>query len=689
VRTKTVTTLVAAVAVLAAAAFYLFRQSAQAAAKPPSDVVLITIDTLRADATGFGGNSRVKTPFLDALAARGTLFRHAHAHNVVTLPSHTNILTGLYPWQHGVRDNAGFTLDPKYPTIAALLHGAGFATGAFISAYPLDARFGLGHGFDVYDDHYHQAEHPLDFTMQERSGRETLTAARAWWLANGGRRRFLWVHLYEPHAPYAPPPPFREEYQDNPYLGEVAATDAMLTEFLAPLLRDRPDALIVVTGDHGESLGEHGEATHGLFAYEATLAVPLVVVDPERAAAVDDRYVGHIDIAPTILSRLGIAAPPEWKGKSLFAGGEREHTYFESLSASLNRGWAPLVGVIREGKKLIELPIPELYDLPSDPHETSNRYADDRRSVSALRQLLIADAPSTAAAKRQDIPAEQQAKLLSLGYLSGSSTKTTFTAADDPKNLVALDQELQESIAAYQKGDLKQALALARRLVSARPDMQLAQEMLAFFLNQNEKPDEAIALLQREVAAGSANDAIRTRLGLMLSETGRAGEAVAVLRPLAERGDPDVLNAYGIALADSGDVAGAVAQFQRILSASDRNARAWQNLGIVALRSGEAVRARGYLEHALAIDARLPLALNALGVIEARSGNPAAAIELWSKAVSIDPSLLDALYNLGLVASEQHRVDVARDALRKYLERAPAAKYANERVNAKRILETM
>jgi Flp pilus assembly protein TadD len=219
--------------------------------------------------------------------------------------------------------------------------------------------------------------------------------------------------------------------------------------------------------------------------------------------------------------------------------------------------------------------------------------------------------------------------------------------------------------------------------------MQLAQEMLAFFLNQNEKPDEAIRLLQREVAAGSANDAMRTRLGLMLSESGRAGEAVAVLRPLAEKGDPDVLNAYGIALADSGDVGGAVAQFQRILSANDRNAKAWQNLGIVALRAGEAARARGYLEHALAIDARLPLALNALGVIEAQGGNGNAAIELWSRAVAIDPSLLDALYNLGLVAHEQHRNDVARDALGKYLKRAPEARYAKERTNAQAILTSL
>ncbi|HEY0158202.1 MAG TPA: sulfatase-like hydrolase/transferase [Thermoanaerobaculia bacterium] len=686
-RTGVWTAVVVAAAVAAGAAFFLLRRGGSRP-EPVSDVILITIDTLRADALGYAGSKRVKTPFLDSLAARGTVFTRAHAHNVVTLPSHANILTGLYPWQHGIRDNAGFTLDAKHPTIAEQLRASGFATGAFVSAFPLDSRFGLDRGFDVYDDAYRAGGGALDFAVQERAANETLALATQWWRGAAGRKRFLWVHLYDPHAPYLPPGRFAAEYRDEPYYGEVAATDAMLGEALGPLLQESPDALLIVTADHGESLGEHGEKTHGLFAYESTLAVPLLVVDPLRRAARDERYVRHIDIAPTIFERAGVAPPAQWKGASLFAPGEREYTYFEALSASLNRGWAPLVGALENGRKLIEVPIPELYDLAADPGETKNRYRDKRRAVTALREKLRNDAPSKSAA-RQAVNSEEQATLLSLGYLSGTSTKTEWTEADDPKNLVALDDQLHQAIAAYQAGNLGRALEVAKQLVTERPDMQLAQEMLAFFLAENERPGEAIAVLERRVATGRANDAVRIRLGLLLSETGRAAEAIELLQPFAQGKDPDVLNAYGIALADSGNVNGAVQTFERILAEDGKNARAYQNLGIVALRAGQVPRARDYLSRALQLDPRLPLALNALGVVEARAGNHDAAVERWSRAVQLDPAQFDALFNLGLVAARQGRRDVARNALRDYLARAPESRYRAERERAAALLRSL
>ena len=673
---------------IAAAAAYWFTARRTTAAEPVTDIILVTIDTLRADAPGFAGNTRVKTPFLDTLASRGTVFTHAHAHNVVTLPSHTNILTGLYPWQHGVRDNAGFVLDAKHPTLAARLREAGFATGAFVSAFPLDSRFGLDRGFDVYDDGYRAGAGALDFAVQERAGNETLAAATQWWRVSAGRKRFLWVHLYEPHAPYLPAPRFRDAYRDNPYLGEVATTDAMLEEALGPLLTEAPNALVVVTGDHGESLGEHGEKTHGLFAYEATLAVPLVVVDPAQHAGRNDTYVRHIDIAPTIAARAGLSSSPEWKGASLFAAGDRGYTYFEALSASLNRGWAPLVGALDGGKKLIELPVPELYDLPADPKEAKNRYADERRTVVALRNRLKADAPSGSNA-RQKVGDEEQANLLSLGYISGTSAKTTYTEADDPKNLVGIDDQLHEAIAAYQAGNLAGALKVSKQIVAARPEMQIAQEMLAFFLAENEKPGEAIQVLERRVETGRANDAVRIRLGLLLSETGRARDAIGLLQPFVKDGDPDVLNAYGIALADNGDLTGAVNEFRRILATDPKNARAHQNLGIVALRAGQLPAARTSLEQAITLDPNLPLALNALGVVEAKSDRPDAAVARWSKAVALDPSQFDALFNLGVVASEQGQRDIARKALRDYIARAPEARYAAERKEAAEILRSL
>jgi arylsulfatase A-like enzyme/Flp pilus assembly protein TadD len=648
------------------------------------DVVLVTIDTLRADAPGYAGNKSIRTPALDALASRGIVYTNAHAHNVVTLASHANILTGLYPYQHGIRDNAGFTLNASTPTIASVLHDAGFATAAFVGAFPLDSRFGLTHGFDVYDDHFKQSGDPLGFDVAERPGGETVTLASKWWSDHAQSRRFLWVHLYEPHAPYTPPTPYDGEYRDRPYYGEVAAADHFLSLLIDPILQSDPKTLVIVTGDHGESLGEHGEDTHGLFAYESTLAVPLIVADPRMPHSVDKRLVRHIDIAPTIAARAGVKAPREWPGVSLLAAGARPHSYFEALSATLTRGWAPLTGVIDDGHKLIELPLPELYDLRNDPHETSNAFASDRRSVARLRSLLAAGAPVST---QHPVSNEEKQKLLSLGYLAGtSSNKKSFTAADDPKNLVSLDREMHAAVAAYQQGDIDLAIQRARHLISVRPDMQLAQEMLAFFLKQNAKPEEAIAVLEERVRRGDAPDSLRVRLGLLLSEAGRARDAVEVLRPLAGGNDVVVLNAYGIALADSGDARGAVEVFQRVLAQEPANAQAFQNMGIVALRARELGTARQYLERAVSIEPRLPLALNALGVVEAESGNDDAAIARWSKCVDIDPKQLDALFNLGLVAARAHRNDVAKKALTDYLDRARGDKFAAQRARAREIL---
>ena len=626
------------------------------------DVILITIDTLRADALGFAGNKRVSTPYLDSLAARGTVFTNAHAHNVVTLPSHTNILTGLYPYQHGIRDNAGFTLDPSHPTLAAMLHTAGYATGAFVSAFPLDSRFGLNAGFDVYDDKYREGSNPLDFVVQERPAEETLTAARGWYDSLPDRKKFLWIHLYDPHAPYDAPSPFREQYRDAPYFGEVAYVDAQLARFLQPWLQSHPNTLVVITGDHGEALGDHGEQTHGLFAYESTLKIPLIIIDPDQPPAKETDYVRHVDLVPTILHRLGVRIPPGLPGHPLLPGNGNADSYFEAISASLNRGWAPLVGLIHGGRKYIDLPVPELYDLAADPAEKRNLAEIDRRELFAIRNLLARDAPASQNIHRSVDPA-QAAQLMSLGYISGSAEKKSYTAADDPKNLIGVDNELHEVVARYQTGQLPQAIDLLRKILKRDPNIKVAAEMLAFMLQQNENPAAAIDMLRRAIHAGAANEAMQVRLGLLLSATGQAKEALDTLKPFASGQDPDVLNAYGIALADSGDLAGARTEFERVLSIDHTNATAHQNLGVVALRAGDVAGARASLSKALTLNDRLPTALNLMGVIEMKSGHPDEAINWWRKAVKADPRLYDAMYNLAIVASRTGRNDVAREAL--------------------------
>ncbi len=650
----------------------------------PPDVILITIDTLRADALGFAGNTRVKTPYLDSLAARGTVFTNAHAHNVVTLPSHANILTGLYPYQHGIRDNAGFTLDASHPTLGAMLKRAGYSTAAFVSAFSLDSRFGLNAGFDVYDDKYREASNPLDFVVQERPAEETLTAAHKWYESVRGKK-FLWIHLYDPHAPYDPPSPFREEYRDAPYLGEVAYVDDQLSRFLPAMLEMNPNTLLIITGDHGEALGDHGEQTHGLFAYEATLKVPLIIVDPSQKPGRVDAYVRHVDLVPTVLHRIGAKIPAGLPGHALLPGAAASDTYFESLSASLNRGWAPLVGMIHGGRKYIDLPLPELYDLATDPGEKRNLVESDRRDLFAIRKLLADAAPRAQDIRRTVDPAEK-AQLMSLGYVSGSAEKKTWTVADDPKNLVDVDNQLHEVVALYQTGQLPKAIEIAREILRRDPNIKVAQEMLAFMLQQSEDPTAAIDMLRRAVQRGAANEAMKVRLGLLLSETGQAREALEVLRPFASGRDPDVLNAYGIALADSGDLRGARNQFERALSIDHTNATAYQNLGVVALRGGDVTAARTNLAKALELNDRLPEALNLMGVLEMKSGHPDAAIDWWRRAVKADPRLYDSMYNLAIVASRTGKNDIAREALRQFIDKAPPQRYADDIATARALL---
>lgn len=658
------------------------------AGRDKPDVILVTIDTLRADSVGYSGNTRVKTPFLDRLAGEGVVFTNAHAHNVVTLPSHVNILTGLYPYQHGVRDNAGFKLDSKNETVAAMLRRAGYTTGAFIGAYPLDARYGLNAGFDVYDDNYGKGAASLDFTSQERPATAVLDAATRWWRSNEGKKRFLWIHLYDAHAPYRPPEPFATEYASDPYLGEVAAVDHALGAQLAPILDADRNALVIVTADHGEGRGDHGELTHGLFAYEATLKIPLIVRAPGLQHRVEPAYVGHVDIVPSVLDALGIAKPPALPGTSLLGKIEPRDAYFEALSASLNRGWAPLTGVIHRGEKYIELPIAELYDLPRDPRELTNLRAERRREAEEARQLLAGMHASLAPAR--NVSSEEAARLRSLGYVSGSaSTKAAYTVADDPKNLAALDNKMHDVIDAYERHDLPRALVLAKEVVAARPEMAAGRELLAFVLQQSENVPAAIENLREAIRHGGQTEGMRVQLGLLLTETGKTAEAVQILAPLASGTDPDVLNAYGIALADEGKVDEATKQFQRLLQVDPNNAPALQNLGIVALRRDDVASAQSYLSRALALNPRLPLALNTLGVVYARQGDYTHAVDSWNRAVAIDPRQYDALFNAGLVEGRAGHSNEARAALSRFVATAPKDRYAADIATARQALQAL
>jgi arylsulfatase A-like enzyme/Flp pilus assembly protein TadD len=657
------------------------------------EVVLITLDTVRADAVGFSGSGKVETPALDRFAAEGLVFESARASTVVTLPSHANLLTGLYPYQHGIRDNTGFRLDTEIPTLATVLGKRGYATGAFVGAFPLDSRYGLDRGFEVYDDSYPPGASPYDFELRERPAAEVVEAARSWYAKEKGRRRFLWVHLYDAHAPYRPSPPFADRHPGDPYLGEIAAMDAALGPLFSDIRGSGRGALVIVTSDHGEALGEHGEVTHGLFAYEATLKVPLLLWWPGRIAPGRSRRVArHVDVFPTVAEATGAAAPAGLPGRSLLApesgrdtGGGA--TYFEALSTSLNRGWAPLTGLVDGGYKFIDLPVPELYDLARDPGESANLAASRPEVVRRLKSLLP---PGSAQVRAAPAQSEEVRKLLSLGYVSGSGAqKTSFTAEDDPKRLVALDSKIHRVIELYQKGDLPGATRLAREVLRERPGMAVGYEFLAFLLQQAGRVAEAADVLSDSVRRGLASESMRVRLALVLSENGRAAEALSVLEPLASSADPETGNARGIVLADAGRVAEAVALFEKVTAADPGDPITLQNAGIALLKGGDAAGALARFDRALAITEKLPRAWNAKGVAQARLHDESGALASWRRAAELDPKQFDALYNIGIVASRRGEAAAAREALKRFIATAPPALYRRDLVEARRMLREL
>ena len=643
---------------------------------PVEDVLLVTVDTLRADALGFSPNERAETPALDRLAAAGWVYSNAHAHSVMTLPSHANLLTGLNPYQHGVRDNTGFRLPVSMPTAAELFSAAGFATGAFVAAFPLDARFGLDRGFEVYDDDYPRDTGRVAVGANQRAGGEVVERALAWWRLHSGERRFAWVHLYDPHAPYAPPEPFASRFAGDPYAGEVAATDA----FLRPLLdlvtdREAPPALVVFTSDHGEALGDHGEKTHGLFAYEATLRVPLVLWAPGVEPARPSRGARHIDLLPTMLRSAGVAVPAGLAGSSLL---EPEPlgavTYFEAMTAHLERGWAPLRGVISAGYKMISLPLPELYDLAADPGETTNRVASDRRRARELAELLPAGSASLAASGA--VTAEERAALESLGYLSGRApSKASYGAADDPKNLVALDRKIHEVVDRFHTGRLREAARLAEEAIRERPDLGPAYYYLAQSLLEEGRAAEALEVMQRARELEAASGVLLRQLSLLLAEAGRYREALEILERYRSSEDPEGLSALGQVLTQAGRHAEARTVLGRAVGLDDDDPRPHEALALASLNVGDWAQARQDADRALALNDALPLSWNYLGTALYNLGERRQALAALRQAVTHDPENFDSLYNLAVVAMEVGDQAVARQALGRFVAEAPPARY--------------
>ena len=555
-------------------------------AQPPS-VLLITIDTLRADRVGAYGDRTARTPALDALAREGTRFDRAFATAPITLVSHASILTGRYPPGHAARHN-GMPVAAGVPTLAEAFARSGAATAAFIAAFPLDRRFGLNRGFQTYDDRLPRdaAGHPAN----ERPGREVADAAIAWLQAHRGSRVFLWVHFFEPHAPYgnpADPAQARRPASDR-YDDDVAEADAQAGRVIAAMRTSGAPPIVVAAADHGEAFGEHGEVSHSVFTYDTTLRVPLIVAGPGVSAGAVSNPVSLVDIAPTVASLAGIGRF-DADGRVMLpaAASIDRQIYAESFAPLLDFGWAPLRTIRRGGWKYIAAPRPELYDVAHDPGEMTNLVDREPARAAEMARAVDAISPATlppAAAATADPDA--RARLQALGYVSGRALTSANGPRADPKDRRQLAARIAEATSGELQGaDLDHAL---RDILSLDPGNPQANLRLGYELMNAGHCREAIprftAAIQAQIPGADAH------LGLAGCQI-EAKETTAAQRTLTaalarEPGNPVVLANLGLLLSDAGHATDAIPHLERALTLDPNLNQARFGLAVAYARAG-------------------------------------------------------------------------------------------------------
>lgn len=498
-------------------------------------VILVSIDTLRADHLPAYGYKGVATPALDALARDAVVFENAYSPVPLTLPAHASLLSGELPPAHGVRDNLGYRFDAaKHATLQSLLKARGYATGAAVSAYVLHRSTGIAQGFDFFDDAVDTSAGGHSIGQAQRPGGESARRALAWLSGIGAAPAFLFLHLYEPHSPYAPPEPYRTRYASAPYDGEIAAADAVVGSVVAELkakgLYDR--ALIVVLSDHGEGLNDHGEEYHGILLYREALHVPLLVKLPGAARAGErvSRPVGLVDVMPTVASLVGVAPPAGIAGQALLGGAApaAPAVYSETFYPRIHLGWSELRSLIDARYHYIDGPRPELFDIASDPGERTNLLASDPGRAAALRDALGRIEGGFAAPAAAS--AEQSERLAALGYIAGNAAAPRGPLPD-PRDKLPVLADVQAAFRMSAAGRDAEAATLLARVLAASPGFFDVQYQLAETLTRLGRYDEAYATYR---AALASNPALAGPTGLALGRLcltlGRYDEAAANAR---------------------------------------------------------------------------------------------------------------------------------------------------------------
>ncbi|HEY2934206.1 MAG TPA: sulfatase-like hydrolase/transferase [Acidobacteriota bacterium] len=660
------------------------------------NVVLITVDTLRSDHLEVYGYANGKTPAITSLAREGVLVENVIVQTPITLPSHATILTGTYPFYHGVQDVVG-RLRNGVPTLAEWFKQRGYATAAFVGSSVLSSAWGLNRGFDVYDDQFpSQGLRQIDFDRLERPAAEVIFKALQWLDKNQSRKFFLWVHLYDPHDPYVPPAPFSTEFRERPYDGEIAYVDASLDNFFKTLRQRRlfEDSLVVFTADHGESLGEHKEAHHGFFIYEASLRVPLILKFPQSysGAPRNSRSAGQmrsVDIAPTLLQILGEKVPAGMQGEGRLAvltgkrGNPSLPAYAETHYPRVHFGWSPLFSYSTADSKFIDAPVPEFYDLKKDPGELRNIYKENKALADRMREELRAlqrkyglRDPRPGASDAESVDPETMERLKSLGYVGFSAGSIAGAAGlADPKDKVAIYNQLNRAITLSRRGRSDLAISAFNKVAEEEPTMPVVHFLLGseyFSMSQylkaieqfnetlkfNPSSNVARFSLARAYSQAGLDDkadktvrevlstepkhmGARHLLATVLGKQGKFQEAAAEelkaleVRPSFAEGH----NNLGSYYMNLGQLDKAVASYQKALEYAPNFVHAQLNLSLAYYKLGRYDQALAQARTAAALAPNSSIAHFYTGQAYLAKGMKAEARESFKKAAEIDPKI--------------------------------------------------
>ncbi len=646
---------------LALASLVSCRRSESSAPAPsatlrPLNLVVVTIDTLRPDHLHCYGYPKIETPALDGIAQAGVLFENAVTPTPLTPPSHASIFTGLYPTKHHVRNTGGFILQPSSTTLATILQQQGWDTAAFVSSAVLKKLFGFNQGFAVYDDEMPKPGNRQEFLEDpERPAAVTVDRALSWLGAQNGKPYFLWVHVYDPHLPYRAPAPYREQYKDRPYDGEIAYADHELGRLFDAVHKKSPAdrTLIAVLSDHGESLGEHGEYTHGIFLYDATLRVAFLMSGPGIPAGVRVKQQARtVDFLPTILDLMGGKPPAPVEGASLVPSFARRDvptaiSYAETLYPKINMGWAELRAIRTNHWKYIRAPKPELYDLSQDPAERANVIQSNAAEVQKFEAQLKAAIGTDGTERVQTEMVDQRTmdQLKSLGYLSGFAARAYDLTGQgiDPKDRVGILKLLAVAEDPDSHTPEARRIELLQQALKEDPTNPDLYYQLGGKLEKNGRHAEAMKLYYAAIQKGMENGRLHSRIGDLLLRSGKKDEAIAEYEKAGQLNPSDAESQTNLATAylEKGRIADAERVFKWTVTASPSYAAAYNGLGLIAIQRQDAITARGYFE----------------------------------KAVQLDPDLVEAQLNLGLIYKMAGDREHARQCFETFLAKASSKQY--------------